>query len=84
MENRRVAGDGSVQKTRLYFGEINDSNRAAWTRAIEAAKEKAERNATRRHEGQYLLRSNLTGESPAELCRSYINLVLIEESFRTV
>ena len=38
--------------------------------------------ATRRHEGQYLLRSNLTGEDPAELWRNYINLVRIEESFR--
>ena len=40
--------------------------------------------ATRRHEGQYLLRSNLTGEDPAELWRHYINLVRIEESFRTL
>jgi len=39
--------------------------------------------ATRRHEGQYLLRSNLTGENPAELWRNYINLVRIGESFRT-
>lgn len=40
--------------------------------------------ATRRHEGQYLLRSNLAGEDPAELWRNYINLVRIEESFRTL
>jgi hypothetical protein len=40
--------------------------------------------ATRRHEGQYLLRSNLTGEDPAILWRNYINLVRIEESFRTL
>lgn len=40
--------------------------------------------ATRRHEGQYLLRSNLTGEDPAELWRNYIHLVRIEESFRTL
>lgn len=40
--------------------------------------------ATLRHEGQYLLRSNLTGEDPAELWRNYINLVRIEESFRTL
>ena len=39
---------------------------------------------TRRHEGQYLLRSNLTGEDPAELWRNYINLVRIEESFRNL
>ena len=40
--------------------------------------------ATRRHEGQYLLRSNLTGDDPAELWRSYMSLVRIEESFRTL
>ncbi len=39
---------------------------------------------TRRHEGQYLLRSNLSGEDPAELWRNYMNLVRIEESFRTL
>jgi transposase len=39
---------------------------------------------TRRHEGQYLLRSNLPGEDPAELWRNYMNLVRIEESFRTL
>ena len=40
VENRRVAGGRSVQKTLLYLGEINDSDRAAWTRAIEAVDEK--------------------------------------------
>lgn len=40
--------------------------------------------AARCHEGQYLLRSNLTGEDPAELWRNYINLVRIEESFRSL
>jgi hypothetical protein len=39
VENRRVAGGRSVQKTLLYLGEINDSDRAAWTRAIEAVDE---------------------------------------------
>lgn len=36
VENRRVTGGRSVQKTLLYLGEINDSDRSAWTRAIEA------------------------------------------------
>lgn len=39
---------------------------------------------TRRHEGQYLLRSNLTGENPAQVWHNYMNLVRIEESFRTL
>ena len=46
--------------------------------------DRAKLKAARRHEGQYLLRSNLTGEAPAELWRQYINLVRIEESFRTL
>lgn len=119
VENRRVACGRSVQKTLLYLGEINDAERVAWTRAIEAVDEqdhtqqihlfpedrtpdprlehpslklrldrieldRAKLKATRRHEGQYLLRSNLSGEDPAELWRSYMNLVRIEESFRTL
>ena len=39
---------------------------------------------TRLREGQYLLRSNLTGEDPAVLWKNYMNLVRIEESFRTL
>jgi hypothetical protein len=34
--------------------------------------------ATRRHEGQYLLRGNLTGDDLAELWHHYIHLVRIE------
>ena len=40
VENRRVTGGRSVQKTLLYLGEINDSDRHAWTRAIEAVDER--------------------------------------------
>lgn len=40
VENRRVAGGRSVQKTLLYLGEINDSDRAGWARAIEAVDER--------------------------------------------
>ena len=38
-ENRRVSPHKSVQKTLLYLGEINDSERVRWTRAIEAVDE---------------------------------------------
>jgi transposase len=34
VENRRVQGGRVVQRQVLYLGEINDSQRAAWTRAI--------------------------------------------------
>ena len=36
VENRRVQGGGVVQRQVLYLGEINDSERAGWSRAIEA------------------------------------------------
>ncbi len=35
VENRRVRGERVVQRHVLYLGEINDSQRAAWARAIE-------------------------------------------------
>ncbi len=46
--------------------------------------DRAKLRAARRHEGQYLLRSNLSGGNPAELWRHYIRLVRIEESFRNL
>lgn len=36
----------------------------------------------RRREGQYLLRSNLSGEDPAELWQYYLQLVEIEQAFK--
>ena len=36
VENRRLRGGGSAQKTLLYLGEINDSQHAGWCKAIEA------------------------------------------------
>jgi hypothetical protein len=35
VENRRSRGEKIVQQTVLYLGEINDSQRAQWIRAIE-------------------------------------------------
>jgi hypothetical protein len=40
VENRRVRGGNKyVQKTLLYLGEINDTQKAAWTRTIEVIDE---------------------------------------------
>ena len=36
VENRRVSGGRTVQRHVLYLGEINDSQRTAWCRTIEA------------------------------------------------
>jgi len=38
----------------------------------------------RRHEGQYLLRSNLQCENPATLWKYYIQLVEVEQAFKTL
>ncbi len=35
VENRRVSGKRTIQRQALYLGEINDSQKAAWTDAIE-------------------------------------------------
>lgn len=39
VENRRVRGGKHVQKTVLYLGEINDTQKASWTRTIDAIDE---------------------------------------------
>ena len=36
VENRRLRGGGSAQKTLLYLGEINDNQQAGWCKAIDA------------------------------------------------
>ncbi len=38
--------------------------------------------AWRRHEGRYLLRSNLTGQAPAKLWAFYIQLTEVEQAFK--
>ena len=42
VENRRTRGSRVVQRQVLYLGEINDSQRAAWCRSIEALYEGGE------------------------------------------
>ena len=43
VESRRCAGGRIVQRPVLYLGEINDSQRQAWCRVIEAFDEDSER-----------------------------------------
>ena len=40
--------------------------------------------SVRRHEGQYLLRSNLECENPATLWKYYMQLVQVEQAFKTL
>src|SRR6266496_5221025 len=35
VENRRLAGDKTVQRTVLYLGEINDQQQAAWRKTLD-------------------------------------------------
>jgi hypothetical protein len=35
VENQRVSGDKTVQRTVLYLGEINDSQQSAWRKTLE-------------------------------------------------
>src|SRR4030088_2002016 len=44
----------------------------------------AEERKTRRREGRYLLRTNLTDNDPAQLWQYYIQLVAVEEAFRNL
>lgn len=46
--------------------------------------DKEKLRAVRRREGRYLLRSNLTATDPAELWRSYLQLVEIEAAFKNL
>jgi len=43
VENRRVRGGQHVQKTLLYLGEINDTQKAAWAQTIDAIDEREHR-----------------------------------------
>lgn len=44
VENRRTRGNRIVQRQVLYLGEINDSQRAAWCRSIEALSDGGEQH----------------------------------------
>lgn len=43
VENQRVRGGKHVQKTLLYLGEINDSQKAAWIKTIDTIDERCHR-----------------------------------------
>ena len=43
VENRRVPGGGSVQRTVLYLGEINNQQQAAWRKTLEVFDEAEQR-----------------------------------------
>jgi hypothetical protein len=64
---------------RLVDIEI-DKDRPSFTFALNRKKLRT----TRRREGRYLLRTNLTDNDPAQLWQYYIQLVAVEEAFRNL
>lgn len=46
VENRRVPGGKTVQRTVLYLGEINDQQQAAWRKTLEVFDEEEQRYTT--------------------------------------
>lgn len=46
VENRRLPGERTVQRTVLYLGEINDRQEAAWRKTLEVFDEEEQRYAT--------------------------------------
>ncbi len=46
VENRRLPGDRTVQRTVLYLGEINDRQQAAWRKTLEVFDEEEQRYTT--------------------------------------
>lgn len=64
---------------RLVEVQVPDKS-AGFTYALRKDKLKQ----VRRREGRYLLRTNLTGEDPAQLWRYYIQLVQVEEAFKNL
>lgn len=46
VENRRVVGDKTVQRTVLYLGEINDQQQSAWRKSLQVFDEGEQQNTT--------------------------------------
>ena len=46
VENRRLPGNRTVQRTVLYLGEINDQQQAEWRKTLEVFDEQEQRYAT--------------------------------------
>ncbi len=95
---KRLAQLSAMKLTReellMKLGAARQKARSGWRLiAIEVAEDSAEFSyhldraklrQVRRREGRYLLRTNLSGDDPAELWGYYLQLVVIEEAFKTL
>ena len=89
-----AAMDIDREELLMKFGAARKEARAAW-RLIDIEVDpkvakftyklnREKLRIVRRREGRYLLRSNLTGQDPAQLWQFYIQLVEIEAAFKTM
>jgi transposase len=84
----------SRQELLMKLGAARERAHAAWRLiSIEIAEkepsfshklDRKKLRQVRRHEGRYLLRTNLAGDDPAKLWSYYLQLVRIEEAFRNL
>ena len=89
-----AAMDVSRQERLMKLGAARSKAPSAWrlldvaldddTGALSFALNRNKLRATRRREGRYLLRTNLTESDPALLWQYYIQLVAVEEAFKTL
>ena len=86
--------DVSRQERLMKLGAARSKAPSAW-RLVEAevddktgkltfSLDRKKLRKVRRREGRYLLRTNLTDDDPAKLWRYYVQLVAVEEAFKTL
>jgi len=86
--------DVSRQERLMKLGAARSKAPSAWrlvktdvnkkTGALAYSLDRDKLRTVRRREGRYLLRTNLTGDDPAELWQYYIQLVAVEEAFKNL
>ncbi len=92
--NKLAAMDVSRQERLMKLGAARSKAPSAWclvdvslddnTGALSFSLNRNKLRAARRREGRYLLRTNLTESDPALLWQYYIQLVAVEEAFKTL
>ena len=85
--------DVSREERLMKLGAARSKAPSAWrlvktdvdkTGALTYALDRDKLRKTRRREGHYLLRTNMTDDDPAKLWQYYIQLVAVEEAFRNL
>ena len=92
--NTLAAMDVSREERLMKLGAARSKAPSAWrlvdvavdktTGALSVSLDRDKLRVARRREGRYLLRSNLTESDPALIWQYYIQLVAVEEAFKTL